>query len=314
MRQPSNTYPELLIAIFGPTAVGKTDVAVAFAQRLAEANSAAPAPLAVSLDSIAVYREIPIISGAPSSAQQAKLEHALVGIKSVTETFSAGECGVLAHQAIDEAMSTGRQVLAVGGTGLYMRAALSKLELRPPVDPSIRSRLQDELVALGPMALHLRLKELAPAAADRISPLDGRRVTRALELIASGQQPPLPSKGLWQTPPRVPTIAVGLIRSDAELKDRIRRRAVSMIEAGVGAEIRAAEEIGCSDTARAAVGWNEARDGDLDGLVTKTWQLARRQRTWFRKMDGFTAVDISGADPEEAADLVLSHLGPQATI
>ena len=314
MNSVVDTGENPLIAIFGPTAVGKTEVAIAVAAQLASRKRLKTPPLAVSLDSIAVYRDLPIISGAPTSEQQNQLEHALVGIKSLDESFSAGECGDLAHKSIDEARADGRQVIAVGGTGLYMRAALSALELRPPVDPAIRFRLQEELDRLGPELLHLRLKGLNPEAAARIPALDGRRVTRALELIEAGQQPPLPSDGLWQTPPRVPTIAVGLTRSDQELKGRIRIRAQQMFASGVSAEIAAAELNGCSATARAAVGWNEARDGDLEGLITKTWQLARRQRTWLRKMNGFESVDISNTNANEAAALVLAAVCSQAAI
>ena len=314
MLNNSSPLPRPVIALFGPTAVGKTEVAIQLAKRINSQGWGSQPALAVSLDSIAVYRELPIISGAPTAAQQQQLEHALVGIRSVSESFSAGECGDLAQQAIDQAQSAGRPVVAVGGTGLYMRAALSTLELRPPVEPAIRTQLIDELERLGSQSLHRRLTELAPEAADRIEPLDGRRVTRALELIASGQQPPLPSTGLWQTPPRVPTIAIGLIRSDLELKARIRTRAQQMIETGVKAELEAAEQIGCSDTARAAVGWSEALNSDLEGLSTRTWQLARRQRTWLRKMSGFETVDISDASAEAAADLVLEAVRSQAPI
>ena len=314
MSNTTNWMPRPVIAVFGPTAVGKTDVAVELALRLAAEGWGNQPALAVSLDSIAVYRELPIISGAPTASQQQKLEHALVGIRSISESFSAGECGDLAHRAIDQAQLDGRPVIAVGGTGLYMRAALSTLELRQPVDPAIRTQLLNELDKHGAQALHLRLTQLAPETAARIGPLDARRVTRALELIASGQAPPLPSKGLWQTPPRVPTIAVGLIRSDHELKRRIHTRAQQMIENGVKAELEAAEQAGCSDTARAAVGWSEALNSDLEGLSTRTWQLARRQRTWLRKMNGFDTVDITGATGETAADLVMKVVCSQAAI
>ncbi len=309
-----NSAARPVIAIFGPTAVGKTDVAINLAERLAAGGWSEKPALAVSLDSIAVYRELPIISGAPTTEQQSRLEHSLVAIRSVTESFSAGECGELAHGVIDAARSENRPVIAVGGTGLYMRSALSALELRAPVDAETRLRLQIELKDLGAETLHRRLEALAPESAGRIAPQDGRRVTRALELIESGQQPPLPSTGLWQTPPRVPTIAIGLVRGDDELKHRIRSRAEQMFDRGISAEVSAAESLGPSSTARAAVGWDEALSSDLEGLITRTWQLARRQRTWFRKMTGFDAVDITNATGEESADRVFSVLRAQAMI
>ena len=294
--------PHPVIALFGPTAVGKTAVAVAVAKLLEQRGEEV---VAVSLDSIAVYRELRITSGAPTPEQLAELPHHLVGIRSVRESFSAGECAELAQPLIDAAIATGKRVIAVGGTGLYMRAVLSDVGLRKPVSARVREGLQLELQELGPQELHSRLAELDPEAARRIEATDGRRITRALELIESGEPAPAPSNQLWTAAPRVPTIAVGLQRDDAELRSLIEARAHRMLADGGHEEVVAAQALGASATAAAAVGWHELLDRDVDRLITRTWQLARRQRTWMRKMADVERVDISGLDPTVAAAVVL---------
>ena len=294
--------PHPVIALFGPTAVGKTAVAVAVAKLLEQRGEEV---VAVSLDSIAVYRELRITSGAPTPEQLAELPHHLVGIRSVRESFSAGECAELAQPLIDAAIATGKRVIAVGGTGLYMRAVLSDVGLRKPVSARVREGLKLELQELGPQELHSRLAELDPEAARRIEATDGRRITRALELIESGEPAPAPSNQLWTAAPRVPTIAVGLQRDDAELRSLIEARAHRMLADGGHEEVVAAQALGASATAAAAVGWHELLDRDVDRLITRTWQLARRQRTWMRKMADVERVDISGLDPTVAAAVVL---------
>ncbi len=302
---------EPLIAIFGPTAVGKTAIAVALAERLASAGAE---PVAISADALAVYREIPILTGAPTSEQMSRLEHRLVGIRSVTEEFSAGEFADLAHSEIDRAVSAGRRPIVVGGTGLYMRAAVSELDLRSPVPDAIRARWQDALTSLGPLALHRQLLERAPDVAARIEPTDGRRVTRALELLDAGQPPPAPSRGLWSAKPRVATVAIGLTRDSAEHRELVAGRAEAMLAGGGREEVQAAEALTPSKTARSAIGWNEMLEGDLEGLTTKTWQLVRRQRTWMRKMEGISQLDISGLGPTQAADMVIAQLERVAAV
>lgn len=291
-----------VIALFGPTAVGKTAVAVALAELLRQRDEK---PVAISLDSIAVYRELPVVSGAPTPEQMLQLPHHLVGIRSVTESFSAGTCAELAQPLIDAAMVHGERVLAVGGTGLYMRAVLSDVGLSKPVDPLLRARIQEDLAEVGAGQLHARLERLDPEAASRITPTDGRRITRAIELIESGEPAPPPSDRLWREHPRVPTIVVGLWRSDDELRKMITARAERMLAEGGREEILKAESLGPSATARAAVGWQELLDRDVNRLATRTWQLARRQRTWMRKMSGTEVVNIDGLDASDAAASVL---------
>jgi len=294
-----------VVALFGPTAVGKTAVSIALAQLLRERGED---PLSVSVDSIAVYRQLPIISGAPTANEREQLEHHLVGIKDVTEDFSAGECAEIAHVVIDNALDIGRRVIVCGGTGLYMRSVLSALDLRGPVSPEVRERWQARLRSFGAEALHAELTAIDPEAAGRIDAADGRRITRALELLESGQLAPAASEGLWGAKLRHPTVSIGLVRSDEELKDRIRKRADSMISSGGAEEVLAAEALGAAATARAAVGWEELKAGDPALLSTKTWQLARRQRTWLRRMNGFDLIDITGLSAAQSAKRVLAAI------
>src|SRR3954447_3355460 len=156
-----------VIAIFGPTGVGKTEVAVALAERL---RAAGEAPVAVSADALQVYEGLPILTGAATPAEQQRLEHRLIGFVPLAEPFSAGAYARRAHAEIDAALAAGRCPIVIGGTGLYLRAALAELDLRPPPRPAARERLQAALEADGPAALHAQLAERAPATAGRGGP------------------------------------------------------------------------------------------------------------------------------------------------
>lgn len=292
-----------LIAIHGPTASGKSALAVEVATILAEQGEA---PLVVSADAIAVYAELPILSGAPSLAERAGIEHSLIGHRSVREAYGAGEYANEAHTLIDDALRAGRPVIVAGGTGLYLSAAISELALRPNVPPEVRERWQRELERRGSAALHAELARISNRLADGINPNDGRRVTRALELIDVGEDPHAGSAGLWERDDRHPTLLFGIVRDPDELKQRISRRSDAMFDHGLADEVAAAQELGPSGTARAAIGWDEALRGDRDGLKTRTWQYARRQRTWMRKMEGLVALEWVGEDPGPTARRILA--------
>src|ERR687895_1234222 len=165
-----------VLALFGPTGVGKTAVSIAVAERLRQGGED---PVAVSADALQVYRGLELLSGAATEAERKQLEHRLLSFVDPSETFSAGQFAALAHREIDEALESGRRPMVVGGTGLYLQAALTDLELRPPPDPAIRGRIQSELAAHGPEALHDRLAALAPETAASLDPRDRPRVTPA---------------------------------------------------------------------------------------------------------------------------------------
>jgi tRNA dimethylallyltransferase len=290
-----------VIAIFGPTGVGKTEVALALAERLrAEGED----PVAISADALQVYDGLGILTGAAGREEQARLEHRLVGFLRVTESFSAGAYAERAHAEIDGALGAGRRPIVVGGTGLYLRAALADLDLRPPPEAGVRERWHAELTARGPAALHELLAERAPAAAAGVAPSDGRRIVRALELLDTGvESPPAPGgdSQLWTTDTRHPTLLAGLVMDRDALAERIGRRVDAMVAAGARDEVLRAAALGASATARQALGFAELLADDLEAMKARTRRYAKRQLTWMRKLPGVQTIDVTGREAEDVA-------------
>ena len=158
-----------VIALFGPTAVGKTAVALALADLL---RARGEDPVAVSADALQVYAGLELLTGAASAAERARLEHRLLGYLPVSATSSAGDYAARAHAEIDGLLAAGRRPIVVGGTGLYLRAALADLDLRPPPDPEVRRHWRARLEAEGARALHRALAGRDPEAAARVAPTD----------------------------------------------------------------------------------------------------------------------------------------------
>src|SRR5687768_2537927 len=167
-------------ALFGPTGVGKTEIAIALAERL---RARGERPVAVSADALQVYAGLEILTGVPDAAQRACLEHRLIAFQPIDAGFSVAEYARLAHAEIDGLLAEGATPIVVGGTGLYLRAALGELALRPPPAHGVRERLEAELQARGPEALHAQLAVAAPWAAAAIEPRDRSRIVRSLELL-----------------------------------------------------------------------------------------------------------------------------------
>jgi tRNA dimethylallyltransferase len=296
-----------IVAIFGPTGVGKTAVAIALADRLRERGED---PVAVSADALQLYRGLEILTGAADAAERQRLEHRLLGIAGIRETFSAGRYAQLAHEQIDELVAGGRRPIVVGGTGLYLRAALAELDLRPPPDPAIRERWTRALAVQGPQALHAHLAERDLDAARRTPPTDGHRLVRALELLDAGHEPPAGGAGsrLWTTDTRHPTLLAALTMDRDALYARIDARVDAMLAAGAEEEVRRADAAGASATARAAVGFRQLLDGDVEAMKTATRRYARRQLTWLRRLPGVLPVDTTGRAPEDVAEAILRAL------
>jgi len=290
-----------VIAIFGPTGVGKTAVAVALADRLrAEGED----PVAVSADALQVYRGLEILTGAVGAAERERLEHRLVGVLDVTEFCSAGRYAKLAHAAIDGAIEAGRRPIVVGGTGLYLRAALAHLDLRPLPDPEVRERWTRRLESEGPQALHELLARRDPTTATRIPETDGHRLVRALELLDSGHPPPQQRPGdseLWTSETRHPTLLAALTMDREALYERIGQRADRMVAGGAAAEARAAAAAGASPTARKALGFEELLEGDVEAMKLRTRRYAKRQLTWLRKLPGVLRIDVTSRSADEVA-------------
>lgn len=294
--------PEV-IALFGPTGVGKTDVAIELARGLRERGER---PVAVSADALQVYDGLEILTGAASAEERSQLDHRLISFLPVDASFSAGQYAELAHAEIDALLDAGARPIVVGGTGLYLRAALAELSLRPPPPEGVRERWLAELERRGAPALHGVLRERAPWAADEIDPGDRQRIIRALELLDAGElEPHAEGSELWTEDVRRTTLLVGLVVERRQLYERIDARVDAMVAAGAREEVRRANAAGASTTARKALGFEELLTGDVESMKRRTRNYARRQLTWMRKLAGVHTIDATGRSPADVAEQVL---------
>jgi tRNA dimethylallyltransferase len=282
--------PEVL-ALFGPTASGKTAVAGILRERLGAE--------VVSADSAAVYAGLPIITAAPPYPAL------LVGVVPLDQEMSVGAYQQLAHDAVDSLT----RPLIVGGTGLYFRAALSGLELPPPPEDGRRRFWQDEYDRLGGDAAHALLAERDAAAAARVHPNDRRRIVRALELAETGESLAPVADGLWTESTRRPTTIVALDVPLEELDRRIDERTRAMVADGAADEAARAFAGPLSGTARKVLGLVEfgtLPEGEaIDAVIAATRRLARYQRKWLRRMPGVVMLDGT-RPPEEVADAIVA--------
>ena len=280
-----------IVAIFGPTGVGKTAVAVELARLLRERGED---PVAISADALQVYRGLETLTGAGDATPG--LAMLLRAELPVTQEFSAGAFAERAHAAVDAARAAGRRPIVVGGTGLYLRAALTELKLKPPPPPGLRERIEADMEARGPAELHADLAEQAPERAAAIDPSDRSRIVRSLELLAMGESLDDYGDQLWTGEMRVPTRLFGLVMDRETLYERIDARVDAMVAAGAADEVRAADAAGASRTARAALGFRELLEGDVPAMKLRTRRYAKRQLTWMRKLAGVELVDVTGRD------------------
>ena len=295
--------PTRVIAIFGPTGVGKTTVAIEVAEALREQGED---PVAISADALQVYRGLEVLTGVATKEEQRRLEHRLVSFVPVTETFSAGAFAARAHEEIDAALEAGRRPIVVGGTGLYLQAALTDLELRPPPPPGVRERLLAEVEARGLAAMHSELARRSPAAAAAVEPTDRTRVVRALELLEMGEEPAPVGEGsrLWTADLRRPTVLAGLILDRERLYAQIDARVDRMIAAGAADEVGQAHGAGASPTARKALGFEELLRGDVEAMKRRTRNYAKRQLTWMRRLQGANLLAAATEPGGRLLDLV----------
>jgi tRNA dimethylallyltransferase len=294
-----------VIALFGPTGVGKTEVAIEVARRVRELGEH---PVAVSADALQVYQGLEILTGAATPAERAALEHRLISLIPIDATFSAGQYAELAHAEIDGLLAAGARPVVVGGTGLYVRAALTELSLKPPPPEGIRERWTAELELRGAAALHAVLSRRAPWAAADIEPGDRQRIVRALELLDAGElEPPGEESELWTDEVRRPTLLIGLVLERAALYARIDARVEEMIAAGAEEEVRRANAAGASITARKALGFDELLVGDVDSMKRRTRNYARRQLTWMRKLASVHVIDATDRSAADVAAEVLAR-------
>ncbi|MBA2361683.1 MAG: tRNA (adenosine(37)-N6)-dimethylallyltransferase MiaA [Actinobacteria bacterium] len=284
----------LILAIFGPTGSGKSDVAEAFAERV-------PARL-ISADAMQAYRGLPILtnqSGYPTE---------FVGIWDLDREASVGEYAELAHAAVDSALAYGLQPVVVGGTGLYLRSALVDLGLPPAPPPGVRERWEREYARRGADGAHAVLTERDPSAAARVHPNDRRRVVRALELTDVGGSLARSDDRLWSTKMRHPTLIVGLEVPQAVLEDRIDGRTREMFERGVEDEVRAALLQPMSSTASMIFGLREIAELPMaeaqESLARRTKRYASYQRKWMRRIPGLVTVPADRPAGEVADEIL----------
>jgi tRNA dimethylallyltransferase len=283
-----------VIAIFGPTASGKSAVAEALAHRI-------PAEV-VSADAMQVYRGLPILTN------QSEHPTRLLGFVGLDATFSVAEYQRLAHEAIDEILAAGRTPVVVGGTGLYLRAALADLDLPPPPAEGARERLEQLYDDLGAERAHELLADRDPAAAAAVHPNDRRRVVRALELAESGASLRPGEDRLWSGETRHPTLVVGLEVPREELARRIEERTRAMFERGVEEEVARALEGEVSATAATIHGLRDVadlqREEAIEVLANRTRRYAAYQRKWMRRIPGLIPIPADRPPAVVADDVV----------
>jgi tRNA dimethylallyltransferase len=304
------------VFLMGPTASGKTALAVSLVERF---------PLEIiSVDSALVYRGMDIGSAKPDAATLARAPHHLLDIRDPTEAYSAAVFCDDARRLMIDIVARGRVPLLVGGTMLYFRALLRGLDDLPRADPVLRKELEAEAKARGWPALHAELAAVDPATAARLAPNDSQRIGRALEIFRLTGTPmsALLDRAQSELPYRV--LQLALIPSDrAVLHQRIAARFDAMLAEGLVDEVeflRRASALSPDLPAMRAVGYRQAwayLDGDIDMKalreqgIAATRQLAKRQLTWLRSWPDAVVLDCLAEDLEaQAAALVARHLRP----
>jgi tRNA dimethylallyltransferase len=297
------------VAVLGPTASGKSAVAMAAARR-------APDVELVCIDAMQVYRGMDIGTAQPTPAEQAEVRHHLVDIVDPGAEFAVAEFRTAARVALDDIAHRDKRALLVAGTGLYHRVVIDNIEL-PGQWPDVRSELDRDAELLGTPALHARLAGLDPVAASRMEPTNTRRVVRALEVcVGSGRPFSSFGPGLDVYPPN-PVTQLGLRWPRVVMAQRIEQRVATMIDAGLVVEVAALLERPISRTARQALGYKEliehlegrcTLDAAIAMIVTGTRQLAVRQERWFRRDPRVRWIDIEADPVAEALSAVLDAL------
>jgi tRNA dimethylallyltransferase len=302
------------VAVVGPTASGKSAVAMAAAEQLGDVEL-------VSVDSMQVYRGMDIGTATPTPGERRRVRHHLLDLVEPDTDFTVAEFQRAYRSALADIAGRDHRAILVGGTGLYHRAVIDDLEL-PGEWPEVRARLLDELADVGPAALHARLSTIDPLAASRMEPANERRIVRALE-VCEGSGRPFSSfgPGLDAYPPTEVT-QIGLAWDRDRLSARIDARVRNMVDAGLVDEVAAiASATGFSRTAAQALGYKEILDHlrgecSLDEavarVIARTRQFAIRQIRWFRRDPRVRWIDVVDDPVTAALPPVLDALGTTA--
>jgi len=300
-----------LLTIVGPTAVGKSDVALILAQRL-EGEI-------VSADSMQVYRGMDLGTAKPSLAEQALVRHHLIDLVEPDSEFSVAQYQSIARETIAQIHQRGKLPILVGGSGLYIRAVIDKLNFPPTAGilGKIRKDLQEEAKT---KSLFQELARLDPEGAERIDPTNTRRIIRALEVIRLTGRPFSQYQKEWPKRESIYDLRIfGLSLPRSELYRRIEDRVDRMFKEGFLEEVKGLVAQGYSDalTSRQALGYKETLDylkGDFSWAETvelikkKTRHLAKRQMTWFGRDPRIEWIDLSGKSPSTVASEIISQL------
>lgn len=294
-----------LIVVLGPTASGKTSLALDLAERLGGPDRTE----IVNADSMQVYRGMDIGTAKIGRHEQRGIAHHLFDVWPVDHAVTVAEYQALARETIADIGRRGRRAILVGGSGLYITATLDDLRF-PGTDPDVRARLEAELADAGPITLHRRLRALDPAAAEAILATNGRRIVRALEVIEITGEPftaTLPDRAR----PVLPAVQIGLDWPTERLYERIEERVDLMWAAGLVDEVRRLRpQIDTARTASRALGYAQVLAflrGEIterqarEDTVTATRRFARRQRSWFARDDRIRWLDAARDDLVEAA-------------
>jgi tRNA dimethylallyltransferase len=289
------------LVILGPTASGKSDVAMALAARHDDVEI-------VAVDAMQVYRRMDIGTAKPSPEDRAAVPHHCIDLVDAADDFTVTDFSAAARQALSSIDDRGHAAVLVAGTGLYLRSVTDPMEV-PGVWPDVRAELEARVERDGPNTLHQQLTTVDPAAAAKMEPTNARRVVRALEVVL-GSGRPFSSFGPGvDTFPPIPFLQYGLRWSRPVLTERIGRRVHRMMDAGLLSEVQSLAQQPISRTARQALGYKELFD-HLDGrstldaavelIITRTRQFAVRQERWFRRDPRIRWIDIDD-DPVATA-------------
>lgn len=289
------------LAIIGPTASGKSSVALELCRRIGDAEI-------VSIDAMQVYRGMDIGTATPSAAERTEIRHHLIDLVEPTSEFTVAQFQAAYVEALADIDRRSKRAVLVGGTGLYLRAVTDGLTL-PGQWPDIRTRLEHEAAAVGPEVLHERLRERDPLAASRMEPTNVRRIVRALEVVEGSGRPFSEFGPGFDSYMESDVVQVGIRWPREVLASRIEARVRSMIEAGWVDEVRAlvadAGSVPLSRTAAQALGYKELIEhvqgrlslaAAVDMIVLRTRQFAVRQERWFRRDPRIRWFDVE-SDP-----------------
>ena len=301
-----------VLAVLGPTAGGKSAVAMALAT--GDVGRRLGIEL-VSIDAMQVYRGMDIGTAKPDARDRAGVRHHLIDLVEASESFTVTRFQSAYREAVADIVVRGARPLLVGGTGLYLRAVVDDLDI-PGQWPEVRRRLEQEAETSGPEALHRRLVAIDPAAAAKMEPSNTRRIIRALEVCEGGGRP-FSSYGPGVDNYPVSTVTQVALRWNREvLARRIRARVVDMLDAGLVAEVERLRSTGLSRTAAQALGYKEViahLDGEMsldqtvETVVLRTRQFAVRQERWFRRDPRIRWFDVE-SDPVAEVAPVLERL------